>query len=113
MSIAKKCDRCGKFYEEYNAKPNEYKVNGFCLVTIRTEHSSYKHPWQDLCKDCMSELICWFLNPRFEGRNLTDEEAKIYDEWVNSESVKTGESLFEEGIGKKLPNTDNGSGQNG
>jgi hypothetical protein len=48
----------------------------------------------------MSELICWFLNPRFEGKNLTDEEAKIYDEWVNSESVKTGESLFEEGTDK-------------
>ena len=98
MSIARKCDRCGKLYEEYNANPHEYKVNGFNLLTIRTEYSTYEHPRQDLCKDCMSELICWFLNPRFEGRNLTDDEAKIYDEWANSESVDTDESLFEEGL---------------
>ena len=27
-------------------------------------------------------------------RNLTDEESEIYDDWINSQAVKTGEKLF-------------------
>ena len=29
-------------------------------------------------------------------RNLTDEEAKIYDSWLNSEAIDTGFNLFDE-----------------
>lgn len=27
-------------------------------------------------------------------RDLTDDECKIYDSWINHESIKTGENLF-------------------
>lgn len=27
-------------------------------------------------------------------RDLTDDECKIYDSWINKESIKTGENLF-------------------
>ena len=60
---AKKCDRCGELYEEYNHKspnkPNSIKtlsenVNGnYCLVDI-----------YDLCPECMEQLNQWLKNEK-------------------------------------------------
>lgn len=56
MARARKCDRCGKFYEEYLLNSNEfYKV---CL--IRTESYDYRNSAKDLCPECMKEFIEWY-----------------------------------------------------
>ena len=34
MALAKKCDRCGKFYEEYNTKYDGKNINGILLLNI-------------------------------------------------------------------------------
>lgn len=34
MAIAKKCDICGSFYENYNMKDSEKNPKGFMLVNL-------------------------------------------------------------------------------
>lgn len=48
MSDAKKCDRCGKFYEPY---PDGQRV----MNTDLLPHVAY----YDLCPDCNDDLIDW------------------------------------------------------
>lgn len=56
MARARKCDRCGKFYDEYLLNSNEfYKV---CL--IRTENYNYRNSPKDICPECMKEFIEWY-----------------------------------------------------
>lgn len=31
----------------------------------------------------------------FKTRNLTDEETRVYDEWLNAEAEHTGENIFD------------------
>ena len=62
MALAKKCDRCGKFYEHYPVgnRPGEYNA----VAKVRrgsnggTEYTSKP---LDLCSDCM-ELLEIFIN---------------------------------------------------
>lgn len=67
---ARKCDRCGKLYENYSLSiPGDpikgggnYRVNGF-----KTGTDSCMNTFKDLCPECMSEFIEWFNKPRAEG----------------------------------------------
>ena len=57
MSDAKKCDRCGRFYDIY--KPDDNAV-GFRFI----DSAEYPlRPVYDLCPDCMGELINWLTKP--------------------------------------------------
>ena len=60
MSAAKKCDRCGKLYEEYNTKNNEKDANGIRFLNINSKYGNYVHGSRDLCPECMEELKAWF-----------------------------------------------------
>lgn len=51
MSDAKRCDRCGQFYEEY---PEHTAMD-----LLDTDEKK-----KDLCKDCDSSLFDWWLNPQ-------------------------------------------------
>lgn len=57
MAIARKCDRCGKFYENNNGSKS---INGYFVRTIRICTTG---PYEDLdlCDDCIKELYK-FLN---------------------------------------------------
>lgn len=57
MSDAKKCDRCGKFYDIYEPVDN---AAGFYFAN---NVGSSLQPLYDLCPDCMEELINWLTNP--------------------------------------------------
>ena len=60
--IAKKCDRCGKFYEQYNVKSDSKNINGLCTMNIDSRQRYYSHELIDLCQDCSTELINWLKN---------------------------------------------------
>lgn len=49
---AKKCDRCGKFYEHYNGDDIIMSHNFFKAV--------YGKRTYDLCPECMEKLREWF-----------------------------------------------------
>lgn len=56
MSDAKKCDRCGKFYDIYEPVDN---AAGFRFVN----KGGRLQETYDLCPNCMAELIHWLANP--------------------------------------------------
>lgn len=56
MSEAKKCDRCGKLYE--NVSDESHKADGFSFY--RRTFGLGKH---DLCPSCTEELHSWFEHP--------------------------------------------------
>lgn len=56
---ALKCDRCGKFYEIYNIKRDEHKVNGLIPINIDVDRKFYSHNTIDLCPSCMKEFQDW------------------------------------------------------
>lgn len=43
MAIARRCDRCGSYYNEYNAKQNSEKINGINLLNIDSNNSYFTH----------------------------------------------------------------------
>ena len=66
MSIAKKCDLCGVFYEYYSGR------NGISLERIHLNGSvNSTEKTLDLCKDCMNALEK-FIEKRIDenGRSL-------------------------------------------
>lgn len=58
--LAKKCDRCGKFYESYdmidNSEMNEVYI--YCISKVCVRESISKDI--DLCQECMSSFIKWY-----------------------------------------------------
>lgn len=50
MAAAKKCDICGKLYEEYNVKQSKNNFNGFMLLNI-----DYG-PVCDCCPNCIRSI---------------------------------------------------------
>ena len=59
MACAKKCDRCGKLYEEYNFKNDEKNPNGIMTLNLDYRRKFYLHTAMDLCPDCMKEFQDW------------------------------------------------------
>lgn len=56
---AKKCDRCGRLYELYNAASNRKKCNGFRLINIDGNQNVYLHDAYDMCSECMEDFMKW------------------------------------------------------
>lgn len=52
MATARKCDRCGKYYDENS----RYNLHGEKLIGIRFVSVTYKTERFDLCDDCLHEL---------------------------------------------------------
>ena len=61
--IARKCDRCGKFYEPYKEKNecNMDNVNGVAFVHINTDstYSGSAKDGHDLCHECLMAVIAF------------------------------------------------------
>ena len=67
--IAKKCDRCGTFYEEYNIKKSSKCINGLMLLNIDSQQSYFTHGPYDICPKCTEEFMKWFEK---ENKNAED-----------------------------------------
>lgn len=53
---ARKCDRCGKFYDDY--KPTEKTKNANAIKLMgATQTSAHNSGWYDLCEGCMKDLV--------------------------------------------------------
>ena len=57
MAIAKKCDICGKLYEQYNVKRDSKKPNGFHLLSIDSAGKYFVYDSTDCCPDCMESIL--------------------------------------------------------
>lgn len=54
MAIAKKCDRCGKFYETYG---DDFKANAVILTYLsKNEHFRHDINTLDLCPECLDGI---------------------------------------------------------
>lgn len=67
MAAAKKCDICGKLYEEYNVKQSKDNFNGFMLLNVDYKGSYFHGPAYDCCPKCMKSI-------REHIKNLTKKE---------------------------------------
>lgn len=58
MSVAKKCDCCGKLYEAYNHECQcADQPNGLQFLNIRLDgENAYDHNFIDCCPDCMTSI---------------------------------------------------------
>lgn len=76
MSLAKICDRCGKYYKVYNEKKDENHTNGFILANIDKYGKYYSHSPIDLC---MESLINWRDSSKIKNTNeVKDMRKKLY-----------------------------------
>ena len=62
MALAKKCDRSGKVYEEYNTKNDGKNINGILILNIDCREKYYTHGPIDLCPDCKDSFKEWLTN---------------------------------------------------
>lgn len=60
MACAKKCDRCGKLYEQYNSKNDRKNPNGIMVLNLDSQRRYFAHNALDLCPDCMKGFQDWF-----------------------------------------------------
>lgn len=91
MALAKKCDRCGKFYEHYPIGniPGEYNA----LEKVRLgKHGAveYRSSDMDLCPDCMNSFVKFMKGSKVVGveNNKQRNEKTI--------SIDTSNFTFEE-----------------
>lgn len=70
MAMARKCDRCGAFYEQYSTQVKELAgiaaINGFALIKRIEGSDEYiieARP-KDLCPDCTESLLSWLRDKR-------------------------------------------------
>ena len=70
MALAKKCDRCGKFYDEYNFAKDDKNINGIMTLNLDAQDHYYTHKPLDLCPSCKDSFEKWlkFLNNKGENR---------------------------------------------
>lgn len=58
MSLAKKCDICGKLYEDYTINNENKAVNAFVLVcTYEDDRWSNSDDATDCCPNCMRSIL--------------------------------------------------------
>lgn len=68
MSKAKKCDRCGKFYEKNVVMKSKCSVIGSTIGGINTATKEGKTDEHfDLCDDCVKSLFKWKGKPEVKG----------------------------------------------
>lgn len=81
MAIAKKCDRCGKFYEHYPIGniPGEY--NAIEKVRLgKNGEVEYRSSDMDLCPDCMYSFVKFMKGSKIvEDKNNRQRNEKVMD----------------------------------
>lgn len=63
MALAKKCDRCGKFYDHYPIDDTVLQYNAVRMIQKKfTGETKNSHAAYDLCPECMASFTHWFKN---------------------------------------------------
>ena len=71
MSLAKKCDRCGKLYEHY-PKGNKAQSNAIRKIQRNSfggTTNAYDDWIMDLCQECMSEFDKFMMKGKSSDEN--------------------------------------------
>ena len=79
MANVKKCDRCGRIYEENKSVFQNKKVTGVALACGK--RSMYCGSVKELCDDCIDELKAWLQNCNVASDKYGSEQAR----WQNGE----------------------------
>lgn len=71
MANAKKCDRCGNYYDENKTKPREL-TGGYVMAKLKTlthaSATSYTDEVFDLCDECLGKFYSFM-----DGRELAEK----------------------------------------
>lgn len=59
MAYAKKCDRCGKLYEQYNDREDKHNINGVLTLNIDSVRKYWSNDVLDFCPECCNEFVSW------------------------------------------------------
>lgn len=61
MASAKKCDACGKYYDDNKRFETSGRMCGAILAGVTTASNGGSDKWFDLCDNCLETLLL-FLN---------------------------------------------------
>lgn len=67
---AKKCDRCGKLYEDYAGSKvfkDNGKANGVILIDRDLDNKYWSRDTYDLCPECMGILMDYLKGVKNDG----------------------------------------------
>lgn len=113
MACAKKCDRCGKLYEQYNSKNDKKNPNGIMVLNLDSQRRYFTHNALDLCPDCMKEFQDWLrevkqmerLTERYDitPDGESDVWVKQHDYISAARKLCDYEDLEEQGLLVRLP----------
>ena len=85
MADAKRCDRCGRYYDDENSKGKNFKVNGRTVHQMALIDACDNRICEyDLCDQCASDLFHWLCNEE-------EVEHKEEDEYLMEEDDLTEE----------------------
>lgn len=60
MADAKKCDRCGKHYDDESSKDKHFEVNDETVYRVALTNASDRHICEyDLCDECCMDMFWW------------------------------------------------------
>ena len=81
MALAKKCDRCGKFYEHYPVGNRPGKYNAVAKVRLGKYGAvEYRSSDMDLCQDCMNAFVKFMKGSKIvEDKNNRQRNEKVMD----------------------------------
>lgn len=81
MAIAKKCDRCGKFYEHYHVGNWSGEYNAIEKVKLGKYGAvEYRSSDMDLCQDCMYAFVKFMKGSKIvEDKNNRQRNEKVMD----------------------------------
>ena len=85
MADAKKCDRCGSYYDDGRSKDKSFKVNGRTVHQMALiDDCDNRICEYDLCDQCARDLFHWLCNEE-------EVEHKEEDEYLMEEDDLTEE----------------------
>ena len=87
MACAKKCDRCGKLYEQYNSKNDKKNPNGIMVLNLDSQRRYFTHNALDLCPDCMKGFQDWFREVKQMSKKVKCCECASFLGWALPERV--------------------------
>lgn len=94
MAYAKKCDRCGRYYDDENSKDKNFRVNGITVHQMALidacDHPIHEY---DLCDQCARDLFHWLCEPSEDsaGSRSNDEESDNENDYLMEEDDLTEE----------------------
>ena len=92
MALARQCDRCCRYYDEYeytkiiredidgNKKEKHYRINGLYTIEIHSNRNYTGYTMMDLCPQCMYDFVTWFEKPHIMKIDLNEFEEDDDDE---------------------------------